>query len=68
VDEAPSSRQLQELLERERQARAELQAAHDRARFLADASIALAANKAGFCYGAMGSRLLEWAQNRAPHQ
>jgi hypothetical protein len=33
-----------------------------------DASIALAANKAGFCYGAMGSRLLEWAQNRAPHQ
>jgi len=34
----------------------------------ADASIALAANKAGFCYGAMGSRLLEWAQNRAPHQ
>ena len=34
----------------------------------ADASVALAANKAGFCYGAMGSRLLEWAQNRAPHQ
>jgi D-alanine-D-alanine ligase len=34
----------------------------------ADASIALAALKAGFCYGAMGSRLLEWAQNRAPHQ
>jgi D-alanine-D-alanine ligase len=34
----------------------------------ADASVALAANKAGFCYGAMGSRLVEWAQNRAPHQ
>ena len=34
----------------------------------ADASVALAARKAGFCYGAMGSRLVEWAQNRAPHQ
>ncbi len=34
----------------------------------ADASVALAAGKAGFCYGAMGSRLVEWAQNRAPHQ
>ncbi|HOC42662.1 MAG TPA: hypothetical protein PKJ99_06545 [Thermoanaerobaculales bacterium] len=33
-----------------------------------DASVALAAAKAGFCYGAMGSRLVEWAQNRAPHQ
>lgn len=34
----------------------------------ADASVALAANKAGFCYGALGSRLVGWAQNRAPHQ
>jgi D-alanine-D-alanine ligase len=34
----------------------------------ADASIALAALKAGFCYGALGSRLVAWAQNRAPHQ
>jgi D-alanine-D-alanine ligase len=34
----------------------------------ADASVALAAGKAGFCYGAMGSRFVEWAQNRAPHQ
>jgi len=34
----------------------------------ADASVALAANKAGFCYGALGSRLVRWAQNRAPHQ
>ncbi len=34
----------------------------------ADASVALAAGKAGFCYGALGSRLVEWAQNRAPHQ
>jgi D-alanine-D-alanine ligase len=34
----------------------------------ADASVALAAKRAGFCYGAMGSRLVELAQNRAPHQ
>jgi D-alanine-D-alanine ligase len=39
----------------------------------ADASVALAAGKAGYCYGAMGSRVLEFAarrhpQNRAPHQ
>lgn len=33
-----------------------------------DASVALAARKAGYCYGAMGSRLVEWAQKRAPHQ
>lgn len=33
-----------------------------------DASVALSAQKAGFCYGAMGSRFVEWAQNRAPHQ
>ncbi|NUQ64111.1 MAG: D-alanine--D-alanine ligase [Pirellulales bacterium] len=39
----------------------------------ADASIALAAGKAGYCYGAMGSRMLQFAaqrhpQNLAPHQ
>jgi len=34
----------------------------------ADASVALAAKSAGFCYGALGSRLVELAQNRAPHQ
>jgi D-alanine-D-alanine ligase len=39
----------------------------------ADASLALAAEKAGYCYGAMGSRVLEFArerhpQNFAPHQ
>lgn len=34
----------------------------------ADASLALAAAKAGYCYGAMGSRVVGWAQNRAPHQ
>lgn len=39
----------------------------------ADASIALAAGKAGYCYGAMGSRVLRFAaerhaQNLAPHQ
>ena len=38
-----------------------------------DASVALAAGEAGFCYGALGSRLLEMAaarhpQNLAPHQ
>ena len=33
-----------------------------------DASIALAARQAGFCYGAMGNRVIGWAQNRAPHQ
>lgn len=38
-----------------------------------DASIAVAAAKAGYCYGAMGSRVLEFAtqrrdQNLAPHQ
>jgi D-alanine-D-alanine ligase len=39
----------------------------------ADASIALAAGKAGYCYGALGTRVLECArqrhaQNLAPHQ
>jgi len=34
----------------------------------ADASLALAAHQAGFCYGAMGSRVVRWAQKRAPHQ
>jgi len=39
----------------------------------ADASLALAAGKAGYSYGAMGSRVLEYAaqrhpQNLAPHQ
>jgi D-alanine-D-alanine ligase len=34
----------------------------------ADASVALAAHKAGFCYGALGSRVVGWAQKRAPHQ
>ena len=39
----------------------------------ADASLALAASKAGYCYGAMGSRILGLAaqrhgQNLAPHQ
>lgn len=31
-----------------------------------DASIALAAEKAGYCYGAMGSRMLEFALERHP--
>lgn len=39
----------------------------------ADASVAVAAGKMGYCYGAMGRRVLELAakrlgQNRAPHQ
>jgi D-alanine-D-alanine ligase len=39
----------------------------------ADASVAVAAGKMGYCYGAMGRRVLEFAverlgQNRAPHQ
>jgi hypothetical protein len=32
----------------------------------ADASVALAAGKAGYCYGKLGSRVLEFAARRHP--
>jgi D-alanine-D-alanine ligase len=33
-----------------------------------DASLAMSAGKAGYCYGAMGSRMLEFALERHPHR